>query len=495
MNRKARWLGALVVVLVASLILPSTALGFNWVKSPVSPLIKSGVHSKAKFKSLMLKNSKVRGAVRGVIKRDKLPYWVFDSAMAEVKAGRIYGTSLARGTNVGWMAFGPGTTKYERNTIWKGKGRLTYYYVVASKTVIENGWRTTTSYRVCLATTCANPFVFYKKSTRTRVSPPELLYNLYVEKRLNSVEGELLGDWQISGNVGGEPVSVTTTDTGPILVGQYAEGTAYDLTELLKQGWEIVSPTNGTTSGVMPAADVTITFVNRRHVDPPVLYNLYVEKRQDSLEGTRLADWKITGTVGESSVDVTTSADAPILVGQFEAGTPYDLSELLKQGWQIVSPANGTTSGVMPAEDLTITFVNSQVPTESALFLTKGFWHNDNGMAILEQHPEWITYVNGLAPYSGSPFADLSQVSAYLIADNSGGDPKIQLGQQLLAFIFNVKNSGATHLLVNGEFVSTQSIIDEAIAAWIAGGDTANAMSTKLDGYNQDVWQTVIVGP
>lgn len=158
----------------------------------------------------------------------------------------------------------------------------------------------------------------------------------------------------------------------------------------------------------------------------------------------------------------------------------------------------------------------------TADFNTKGFWHNKNGLELIQQ--SWIDYVNGLAPYSGNPFdgldesgnpvpasqgpaggtiagegTALAEISAYLVAPNAGGDPKIQLGQQLLAFTFNVKYNlgglGAT-IVTPGGPVAAGSLIDSAIGAWLAGGSAANHSAGLLDGLNNcDAVQYVCAEP
>ena len=65
-----------------------------------------------------------------------------------------------------------------------------------------------------------------------------------------------------------------------------------------------------------------------------------------------------------------------------------------------------------------------------------------------------------------------SEVSLFLVDANAGGDPHEQLAQQLLAFIFNTRHRlddpGAVIVLPNGSTASAQSVIDSAVAAWMA---------------------------
>lgn len=144
-------------------------------------------------------------------------------------------------------------------------------------------------------------------------------------------------------------------------------------------------------------------------------------------------------------------------------------------------------------------------------FNTKGFWHNKNGLDILAENPEWIAFVNGLDPYKANPFdgldsegnpvaeakgpagetiagegTALAEISEYLVDSNAGGDPKIQLGQQLLAFIFNAKATSAGLIESDGGWMSADDMIDAAIDAWNQGGDAANEWAGILDGFNNN---------
>jgi len=399
---KHRLLVVLVAVLAIALLFPAVALGFNWRESPVSPLVSGGVHSTAKFKQVFLHNSRVVKAIKGVIKADNDPSWVYSAAAAQVKAGKIFQASLATNTHIGAMAFGPRVTKIVKKTVWTDNERLPYYYAIASRSVVSNGFRITTSYRVCLAKTCGNPFVFMKKVTKSSVSPPlPDTFALYVDKYQDSQEGTRLAGWEVTGTVlDGSlvtTVDVTTTDTASTLVGYFDVGSTYDLTEIGQPGWAPVPGFPSEVTGVMPDGDVHVVFVNQQ------VYNLYVEKRKacfkcdfddkdwndcwqqwdqdkdfcgsNSLDclkpicswvpGKRLGGWEITGTVLANSittpVDVTTTCTAPTLVGQFPAGATFDLSEVQQEGWLPVCPVSGEATGTMPADDLTVTFVNMKV--------------------------------------------------------------------------------------------------------------------------------------
>ena len=167
------------------------------------------------------------------------------------------------------------------------------------------------------------------------------------------------------------------------------------------------------------------------------------------------------------------------------------------------------------------TFGNVCVGT--ADFDTKGYWHNKNGLA--EITPEDIVYVNGLLPYSteSSYFNDgdepfdgvfsdgtdvaatfggdgllvapagsaLAEISQFLIDPNGGGDPREQLAQQLLAFIFNTRHrldsQSSVIELPNGDLVSALDLIDEAIEEWAFGtAAEQDSMKSLLDAMNNN---------
>lgn len=182
----------------------------------------------------------------------------------------------------------------------------------------------------------------------------------------------------------------------------------------------------------------------------------------------------------------------------------YKIEEIMALGnWEATTPMYHEFS-IKPGECKYFEFGN--VCYDYAAFGTKGFWHNKNGLALIQ--PAWIDYVNGLDPYKDNPFdgfdaegnpvpaakvgdetlapagSALAEISAYLIDSNAGGDPRIQLGQQLLAFIFNVKNHGVDSICGPEGPVSAESMIASAIAAWNEGGAAANYWAGILDSYN-----------
>ncbi|MEO1998700.1 MAG: hypothetical protein ABGZ17_25930 [Planctomycetaceae bacterium] len=165
------------------------------------------------------------------------------------------------------------------------------------------------------------------------------------------------------------------------------------------------------------------------------------------------------------------------------------------------------------------TFGNVCVGT--ADFGSKGYWHNKNGLSEIADGD--ITYVNGLLPYSQAssdvddgdePFdgkfengddvasalggegeliapagSSLAEISQFLIDPNAGGDPREQLAQQLLAFIFDrrhrLHSQSSVIELPNEDLVSALHLIDEAILDWASGtAIEQDSMKSLLDAMN-----------
>ncbi len=245
--------------------------------------------------------------------------------------------------------------------------------------------------------------------------------------------------------------------------------------------------------------------------------------------------WKmrLNGTLLDGTlfgpVDQFTGGDGCTTFGDLLPGD-YRLEEIFPedQGWTttgatyseftIVSTLSGA---VMSGTSVSVSFTNVYIGT--ADFGTKGYWHNKNGLSELVLDD--VLYVNSLLPYSAASsyfgagdepfdgyFADgtpvgaafnnddgseiwgsgtwQAEVSNYLIDPNAGGDPREQLGQQLLAFIFNtIHRLGGTDVYFwDGiAWVNAGDIIQAAIDAW-ASGDSAAQVETAqmLDGFNND---------
>lgn len=250
-----------------------------------------------------------------------------------------------------------------------------------------------------------------------------------------------------------------------------------------------------------------------------------------------VAGWRmqIQGTdvrgVSYGPVEATTGADGCAYFDDLLPGS-YTVTELSSGGdWQSSGPTTvsvdisstltigadgcGNLVGVASAE---ASFTNYCQGT--AAFGTKGYWHNKNGLTELTDAD--IEYANGLAPYAspssyfdagdepfdgqfedGSPVdaaqeageelapagSARAEVSQFLVDRNADGDPREQLAQQLLAFIFNTRNRldgpDAGIQQPDGTFVSARELIEQAIAAW--QGDDAelqNQIAGTLDAFN-----------
>lgn len=181
------------------------------------------------------------------------------------------------------------------------------------------------------------------------------------------------------------------------------------------------------------------------------------------------------------------------------------------------APELGTVAG----QTVEVAFGNAC--TGAADFDTKGYWHNRNGLSELTRAD--IDHANGLAPYSqpssyfddgdepfdglfsngepvsaslgnsgeliappGSPKAEVSQ---FLVDANAGGDPREQLAQQLLAFLFNtlhrLDDPAAAIELPGGGMISAAQLVSDAIAIWESGTAAEQVeMKTLLDGFNNN---------
>ncbi|MCG9695554.1 hypothetical protein [Shewanella sp. Isolate11] len=221
----------------------------------------------------------------------------------------------------------------------------------------------------------------------------------------------------------------------------------------------------------------------------------------------------------------------------------YQVEEASAQGWQassnmamnfdVRSEASGVEGRLTPIMGKTymddsdtgleeIVFTN--LCFNEVSFGTKGYWHNKNGLGEMEE--SFVTsYINTLDPYDSEtsyfgagdePFDgkysdntnvdaafnndDINdalsaqagtvkaEVSHFLVDSNGGGDPREQLAQQLLAFLFNVEyrlGGDAQLILSGGGTISAQTLIDEAIAAWQGTDATSqNEYKTQLDDFN-----------
>ncbi|MCG9729445.1 hypothetical protein L1D44_06225 [Shewanella sp. Isolate13] len=221
----------------------------------------------------------------------------------------------------------------------------------------------------------------------------------------------------------------------------------------------------------------------------------------------------------------------------------YQVEEATAQGWMatssitiefdVRSEASGP-DGRLPPIMGNAYLDNSNNPLDDVVFTnicfneasfgTKGYWHNKNGLGEMET--AFVTsYINTLDPYDSETsyfgkgdepfdgeFSDgtdvdpaykndsitdgisagagtvKAEVSHFLIDSNGGGDPREQLAQQLLAFLFNIEyrlGGDAVLMMPGGGTMSTADIVSAAISAW-QGTDAAaqNHYKTLLDTFN-----------
>jgi hypothetical protein len=182
------------------------------------------------------------------------------------------------------------------------------------------------------------------------------VFNLYVSK-LDVTTGDHLGNWLITGTVGGKAVSVLTNAYVPALVGAYPAGTPYDLKETMQSGFQAVNPASGEFTGTTPAnpgQDLYLTFQNAETT--PV----YVEK-EDTCNDI-LPNWTINVTDNGLTTPVVTQAGGPTLAGDFIIGSTLTATEVNQTGWQAVNPASGTQSVTVTAGMQPIVFINEKTP-------------------------------------------------------------------------------------------------------------------------------------
>ncbi len=255
---------------------------------------------------------------------------------------------------------------------------------------------------------------------------------------------------------------------------------------------------------------------------------IYLDGWAMQLDGIDL-NGAIVGPIVQSTVDGCT------LFSDLMPGD-YTVTELFptETGWVATGETIATTVVESFVDGSTLygtagvaTFTNAC--WGEADFGTKGYWHNNNGMA--EITTDDIAYVNGLAVYNtasdyygagdepfdgyysdGTPVdavngtygeelapagSAVAEISHFLIDPNAGGDPHEQLAQQLLAFIFNVRHRldapEATMELPDGTYASGLGLIEEAVYLWQYGTDTeVNTMQSLLDSLNNQDAQPFI---
>ena len=354
--------------------------------------------------------------------------------------------------------------------------------------------------------------------------PPEITVRKFRDSNANGIwgadENEIFG-WQVDVT---DPLTVTNTYYTPAVIVAEPAGT-WTLTEETPADWlqtalyidGVAQPVSATaivevagTSeetheviyGNIELADITACKFYDRDGDgeadegePPVAGILF------TLDGI-----DIRGDV-ISLVDYSGANGCVTFAGLLPG--EYTLCEVVPPGW---IPTTDTCTSFTLAEGIDVSFGFGNVCTGEADFNTKGYWHNKNGLQTTV--PADIVYINTLAPWQDNPIDGLdangypvpaahgdwgeiiapagswqAEQYAYLVASNAGGDPKIQLGQQLYAFVMNVLHcldgEGATIQLPDSSWVSAGDLIADACEIWSSGSSTQRTwMAGLLDGLN-----------
>ena len=380
--------------------------------------------------------------------------------------------------------------------------------------------------------------------------PPEITVLKFHDKNLNGVQDageEDVTGWAVDFT---DPLGVADILYTPATV-LAAEPGAYTFVESTPAGTlQTVSILDGVIESSYPSADPTVT-VNVAGDSEETHTVIYGNVGLGEIEACKIYDRNGNGEADEGELgvegwkmqlggtDVTGATVGPIvqMTGSdgcttFSSLLPgaYNVSELMPAngGWiatgdmsqefTIESTLDGST---VSGGSYTATFTNYCEGT--ADFGTKGYWHNKNGLAELTEADR--DYVNTLAPYSSpssyfdagdEPFDGYfssgtpvdaafnnddgsliwgagtwqAEISHFLVDANAGGDPREQLAQQLLAFIFNARHRlddmGATIELPDGSLISASDLIANAIAAWTSGtAEEQNAMQELLNALNE----------
>jgi len=231
----------------------------------------------------------------------------------------------------------------------------------------------------------------------------------------------------------------------------------------------------------------------------------------NDVAGSHISQEKATGPNGCVTFDELLPGD-------------YNLCEILPpDGPDIhwVATTDACKLNIKLAEGDEKSFEFGNVCTGKADFDTKGYWHNKNGLDETVQAD--FVYLNSLAPWAAcnantNPFGPingkycdgsnvpgvkvgkttianessaLAEQSNFLVYNN--GAVKLQLAQQLDAFIMNIRHRpkdnpiglGATIQKPDGTWIVVSQLITDAVNTWISGSAAQRtAMSALLDSLN-----------
>ena len=231
----------------------------------------------------------------------------------------------------------------------------------------------------------------------------------------------------------------------------------------------------------------------------------------NDVAGSHISQEKATGPNGCVTFDELLPGD-------------YNLCEILPpDGPDIhwVATTDACKLNIKLAEGDEKSFEFGNVCTGKADFDTKGYWHNKNGLAEANQAD--FAYLNSLAPWASCdpntrPFGPIngrycsgsnvngSIVPAVTIGGTiiaAAGDPcaeqsiflvyknsivKLQLAQQLDAFIMNIRNRpkdnpiglGATIQKPDGTWIVVSDLINDTINVWISGTTAERSVRIAL---------------
>ena len=378
---------------------------------------------------------------------------------------------------------------------------------------------------------------------------PELTVLKFHDRNLNGVQdaGE---DWITGWAVDiTDPLSVTNTEFTPVNI-LVDEGT-YTVVESSPAGTlQTVSILDGAVQSLYPTADPTVV-VEVAGTSGETHEVIYGNVGLGQIKACKIYDRNGNGVADEgepgvpgwkmefNGTEVTGAVIDPIVKETGENGCTtfenllpgtYTITELLPTGnWVATGPTSFEVTIESSLVDSTPVGTLAEVKFTNlcygeADFDTKGYWHNKNGLTELTDAD--IAYVNTLDPYDdpttyfgdgdepfngtfedgvtpvapaigdgiwqgvevapvGSPKAEVSQ---FLVDPNAGGDPREQLAQQLLAFIFNtlyrLDDPGAS-IWDGTQWVSAQSLIEETINLWQNGTpEEQTAIKNTLDAFN-----------
>lgn len=376
--------------------------------------------------------------------------------------------------------------------------------------------------------------------------PPEITVKKFHDKNYNGVFDEGLDEWITGWHVSyTEPSGLFGEGWTQYTVVAAVAGN-YTFTEDTPAGTkQTVSILDGTVLSLFPNADpvVVISVVadmsswkNPQELHEVVYGNvgvgdvtackIYDRNGNGEQDGNEpyIPGWKMELYTGDVLVDTKyTGEDGCVTFSNLLPGD-YTVAEVMPSGYWFASGPESysfTVESTLTGASLSGGSFEFEFTNYCECYVdfgTKGYWHNKNGLDEITQAD--IDYVNSLDPYDNAtyfwqfPFDGTwdtgtdtyfgtgawAEISDFL-ADRVNTSPAdMQLSQQLLAFIFNVRHrlDDPNAAIWDGtQWVTAQSLIDEAIAA-LQSGDAARQIAIKdiLDHFNnQDALPAIMYYP